>query len=82
MGLLAHAFYNVCDEKATGADFFQFPPFFFFFGHLSSTLGIESSLVYRTQLDDYPFGCSKPISSHLRESMYLVDEANLSTHPM
>jgi hypothetical protein len=51
---------------------------FFFFGHLSSTLDIESSLLYRTQVD-YPFGCSKPISSHLREAMYLVDEANLRT---
>jgi hypothetical protein len=27
-------------------------------------------------------GCSKPISSNLRDSMYLVDEANLSTHPL
>jgi hypothetical protein len=29
--------------------------FFFFFGHLSSTLDIESSFVYRTQLDHPPF---------------------------
>ncbi len=52
-GSLAHAFLMFVMRKQLGQT--SSISFFFFFGHLSSTLDIESSFVYRTQLDHPPF---------------------------